>query len=142
MTPSMPTNASELLRLIPMQARERLLELRKLVKPYLDDHADRIKTSLQSSPIIKTDKCTEDPGGSLRGGYVGKFITMKCLVSTFRDMLDEDTMLALIIGYITADDIMRAIEWPVEYSAQTDSARSTTGYIIGRPKSFGRWFNQ
>lgn len=99
---------------------ERRAELRKLAMPILESDLtkEKIANAYVFSPIV---------------GALPDQVEPRTSVSGLRDMLDEDTLAALIHGAIQPDDILEAIQSPE--AKGVESERSKTGFIFGRPSS-------
>jgi hypothetical protein len=99
---------------------ERRAELRKLAMPILESGLtkEKIANAYVFSPIV---------------GAMPDQVEPRTSVSGLRDMLDEDTLAALIHGAIQPDDILEAIKSPEAKSVESE--RSKTGFIFGRPSS-------
>jgi hypothetical protein len=97
---------------------ERRAELRKLAMPILESGLtkEKIANAYVFSPIV---------------GAMPDQVEPRTSVSGLRDMLDEDTLAALIHGAIQPDDILEAIKSPEAKSVESE--RSKTGFIFGRP---------
>lgn len=97
---------------------ERRAELRKLAMPTLERGLTKgkIEEAYTISPLV---------------GDSPEQVAPRSSVSGLRDMLDEDTLVAVITEFIQPEDILGAIVAPEEKGVR--SSRSKTGFLFGRP---------